>query len=191
MSAERDAAILKLARAAVDAEWRTGFPAEVLFAQAAIESRYLQSAPGNNPFGIKFVPGRHKSKQLLRTREWFAPEDIAPWLMRQPGRSIIREEGGPDARGRRLYVVKDWFAAYESLEEAIADYVRLLTRGRYEEAWREYQQTRDWRRLMHRIAEAGYATAPDYARVLLSVLDDRAIAALSTARAQHGGSRDV
>lgn len=183
----REQAIPTLASAAVEAERRTGFPAEVLFAQAAIESRYLESAPGNNPFGIKFVPGRHQKRQLLRTREWFTQQELGAWLERQPGRAVVRSEAGPDERGRMLYVVMDWFAAYDSLDDAISDYVRMLTRGRYEAAWREYQQTRDWRKLIERIAEAGYATAPNYSRALMSALDDRAASALAMARAQQGG----
>jgi len=179
-----------IAAAAAEAEERTGFPAEVLLAQCALESGWLSSAPGNNCFGIKFAPGRHRNKQLLRTREWFTREDLRAWLAHSPGRSVISEQPQADERGRRLYVVMDWFAAYDSLADACADYVRLLTRGRYEPAWRRYQQTRDWRRLIQDIADAGYATAPNYAQRVMSVLDDRAVQALEAARAARrmGGS---
>jgi len=181
----REEAMQQIAAAAVGVEWRMGWPAEVLFAQCALESGWLRSAPGNNAFGIKFVPGRHQQKQLLQTREWFTPDELRAWLERMPGRAVVREEQTIDRHGRRRYVVMDWFAAYPSLADACADYVRLLTRGRYEQAWRRYQETRDWRQLVRDIAAAGYATEPDYDRKVLAMLDERAAQALAAARAQR------
>jgi flagellum-specific peptidoglycan hydrolase FlgJ len=186
----REEAIQQIAAAAVDVERLTGWPAEVLFAQCALESGWLTSAPGNNAFGIKYVLGRHQQKQLLRTREWFTPDELRAWLERMPGRAVVSEEQNTDRLGRRLYVVMDWFAAYPSLADACADYVRLLTRGRYEQAWRRYQETRDWRQLVRDIAAAGYATAPDYDRKVLAMLDERAAQALAAARAA-GETREV
>jgi flagellum-specific peptidoglycan hydrolase FlgJ len=122
---------------------------------------------------------------LLRTREWFTPDELRAWLERMPGRAVVREEQRTDRLGRRLYIVMDWFAAYPSLADACADYVRLLTRGRYEQGWRRYQQTRDWRQLVRDIAAVGYATEPDYDRRVLAMLDERAAQALAAARAQR------
>lgn len=171
-----------IAKAAVDVERKTGFPAEVLFAQCALESGWLNHAPGNNPFGIKYKPERHADRQLLRTKEWFTPEELAAWLAAMPGRAVVEETDRVDKKGRRLYVVMDWFAKFGSLSDACSDYIGFLTRGRYAKAWQVFQESRDWRQFVHGIAKAGYATAPNYAESVIAMLDKECLAAIEAER---------
>lgn len=178
----RREAIREIAKVAVECERAHGFPAEVLFAQCALESDWLQKAPGNNPFGIKFVPGRHADKQLLRTREWFSQDELTKWLTGIPGREVIAKESGPDSRGKTLYRVRDWFAKYQTLLDACSDYIRLLTRGRYKAAWEAYRKDGDYEALLRGIAKAGYSTASSYADHALKVLTDEVRSAIDDAR---------
>lgn len=182
-----------IAKAAVDVERKTGFPAEVLFAQCALESGWLAHAPGNNPFGIKYKPERHPDKQLLRTKEWFTPSELAQWLASMPGRSVVEETDKVDEKGRRLYVVMDWFAKFPSIADACSDYVRFLTRGRYAKAWEQFNANRDWKQLVRGIANAGYATAPNYASSVIAMVDGAAATAIEAERKKtvRGGTSDA
>lgn len=178
----REQAIDAIASAAVNCEKKTGFPAEVTFGQCAVESAFLKNAYGNNAFGIKYVPGRHSQCQLLRTTEWFTEAELQKWLNQkvqlppdvQPSpekkRSVIEVLSGPDARGKKLYRVRDWFAAYPTLEAGLEDYVRLLQNGRYASAWADYQKTRDWKKLLYGIERAGYSTTDNYAAKIIAAV---------------------
>lgn len=161
-------AIEALAEASVALEKRTGYPAIVSAAQAALETGWLKHAPGNNPFGIKALPG--EPRQLLQTTEWFTEEERAGFLNLGDGRRIITRHTEKDKRGRTRYTVMDWFAAYPSLTAAFDVYGRRLTAGRYKPGWDAYQQHRDPAKLVDSIAGAGYATDPNYASTLRKII---------------------
>lgn len=182
----REEAAKRIAGAAVECEKAYGFPAEVLAAQCALETGWLSRAPGNNAFGMKYIPGKNTDKQLLITREWFTEDELAHWLAGAPGREVLAQEAGPDSRGRNLYRVRDWFVRYASLLDSCADYVRLLTRGRYKAAWEAFQRTRKVDDLVRGIAKAGYSTTHGYADHVLTVLHgDELQAAIRQARGSN------
>ena len=186
---DRDRAIREIAAAAVETERACGLPAELTAAMCALESGWLASAPQHNAFGVKYSPRMHSSKQLLVTREWLLPEAVEPWVRRVPGRQVLAEEAGPDARGRRLYRVRDWFAGYHSLAAAMSDFARLMASRRYAPSVARYRQHGDLGMLVADIARAGYTTTdPDeYARRVMRVLEGPLQRAIDSARAATNG----
>lgn len=172
----QDEAFHEIVRQALRIEKQFDIPAEVTAAQVSLESNRLQKADGNNCFGMKAV-GRHKGRQLWRTREWFATIEAArAWAAKKPGREIIGPTGArlkyPDGIERAEYLVRDWFAKFDTLDEAFDDYGWLITNaGVYRAAWQAYQQDGDWRKLLEGIAKK-YAMAawPRYVRGALACL---------------------
>jgi flagellar protein FlgJ len=67
------------------------------------------------------------------------------------------------------------FRAYESIEESVGDFVKLLKNSpRYREA---IAAGGDARGYIHGIAKAGYATDPEYLNKLNQILDSGALQA--------------
>lgn len=157
----------QIAQASVATERATGFPAEVIAGQAAIESGWLRSVKNNNIFGWKAYPGSH-DRQLLRTTEWLDAAGVAQY-QGQDGRKIV-EFLGKTSGNLKLYAVMDWFAAFPSLSDAFSSHVaRLQALSRYQIAWRQFQAGGDARGLIRGIAKAGYSTAPDYAAKVIEI----------------------
>lgn len=179
--AKKDA-LPALAQAAVACERSTGLPAEISLAQAAIESGWLDKAPGNNCFGIK-ASSTSTLRQLLRTTEWFTPAERARFLALGEGRTAdLVQPPRSDGKGRQRYTVMDFFAAYADLAGCFNDHARLITTGRpYRTAWTAFQQHRSWQRLLADIGPI-YATAPNYAANVTAIVSDDVSAALQAAR---------
>lgn len=139
----------------------TGIDARFTLAQAALESGWAGSAPGNMFFGVKANPettpeGR---RQLLTTKEILShPNATFPHTI-----SVT-----PLGNGKYLYTVKDWFRRYETPEESFTDHARLfLNNQRYHKA---LEVKHDPYLFAEAVAKAGYATAPDYGRTLRNVI---------------------
>ena len=180
---DREKAIERLAPACVKAEKDFGIPGELSLGQALLESGNLKSSPGNNLHGIKYVPSRHSGKQLLTTREWMSPAGAQAWVNKIPGREIVRETGATSGE-RREYVVKDWFAAYDSLEDSIRDHAKLISLGApYRAAFEKYQQDRDLNAMIDSVGKV-YATSPIYAKTLKAIITPDLIAACEKERAK-------
>lgn len=183
-----------IAAGAVAAERETGYPAEIIGGQAALESGWLASAKGNNPFGWK-AKGE-EPRQLLDTTEVFTPAQANAFRALGDGREIFAmadvERSGrrlPRApKGKAWYRVRDWFAVFPSLADAFVQHGLRLQAGRYNNAWLNYRDGTSNRHtrvqeLARNIANAGYATAPDYAESLIAVaLGARLTNAISTER---------
>ena len=67
MASNRTVVLKRIATAAVEAEKRTGCPAELSTAQCILESGWLAHAPRNNCFGIKDTD-RYPGSQYLMTK---------------------------------------------------------------------------------------------------------------------------
>ena len=157
----------QIAQASVATERATGFPAEVIAGQAALESGWLMSVKGNNVFGWKVYPGCH-DRQLIRTTEWLDAAGVAHY-QGQDGRRIVQDLGKMSGN-LKLYVVMDWFASFPSVAEAFRSHVaRLQALPRYSVAWKTFQADGDARGLIRGIAKAGYSTAPDYAEKVIEI----------------------
>lgn len=153
--------------------------------QAALESGWLDQAPGNNPFGIKSHAGSH-GRQLLNTTEWFTAAELSRFLALGDKRTaVLKNPNAAPKKGRREYAVQDWFATFASLADAFAVRARMFSQGRYESIAARYQVDRDLKACIEAFAPI-YATGPDYASVLLSIIYDQQVqAALAAARASE------
>lgn len=124
--------VAKYGRYAFENEKRTGVPALVTLAQAALESGWGKSAVGNMFFGIKADKSWTGAKQLLWTTEYI---------------------------NGAYQKIQDWFRAYASPLESFADHAAFLRRNsRYAPAFR----TTDPYAFAKAVAQAGYATDPGY-----------------------------
>jgi len=121
----------------------TGIPASFTLAQAALESGWGARCPGNNLFGIK------------ADKAWKGPTvDVATHEV---------------VRGQRV-AITDKFRAYPSWEACMVDHAAFFKANpRYAACFRE-TTGEGWARA---VAAAGYATDPDYAKLLIDVMGNR------------------
>lgn len=165
----RAEAIKAIAEASVAATRGKDCPAELVAAQAILESGWLQAAPGNNCFGIKAVKGA-ANRQLLRTTEWFTEEEVAKWLAADGGRTAeLAIPVQADQRGRHRYTCKDWFATFPTLADCFARRVELFGKGQYAPYARDYATSRDFPTMVRNISRI-YATDPNYADKVLGIV---------------------
>jgi len=138
--------ISMLAQAAQDCQRKTGIPASITLAQAALESGWGARAPGNNLFGIK------------ADRAWTGPTvDV-------PTHEYVR--------GQRLDVT-DKFRKYESFGASMVDHAQFLLKNpRYAKCFKQTDGA-GWAR---ELQAAGYATDPDYANKLIAIMRGRNLA---------------
>ncbi|MBI4863022.1 MAG: glucosaminidase domain-containing protein [Candidatus Riflebacteria bacterium] len=141
-----------LAPAVMEASRRTGVPAAVTLAQAALETGYGKSTIGDakNLFGIKGT-GPAGSVTV-------------------PTREVVN--------GRSV-TVQGKFRKYNSWTESIVDHDKLLATGsRYARAM---QYRTDPERYAREIHKAGYATDPAYADKLIQIIRENNLVGLTTA----------
>jgi flagellum-specific peptidoglycan hydrolase FlgJ len=141
-------------------EKETGVPALVTLGQAALESGWGKSAPGNMFFGVKAkASDPPESRQLLKTREVLSRPDVKfPEVI-----SVTKR-----ADGKYDYVVRDWFRKYSSAEGSFTDHGKFLrNNSRYKKA---FEHSDDPYAFAQAIADAGYATATDYAGTLKKMM---------------------
>lgn len=143
---------------ALETQRKTGISAVAILAQAALESGWGERAPGNMFFGVKDSDGHNGNEQLVRTVEYLSrPDAKFPEVI-----SVTKV--GPR---RWKYIVKDYFRKYDSPEGSFTHHAELFLKApRYAKALsvgaNPYAFFRE-------IAAAGYATAPDYFKVLTAV----------------------
>jgi flagellum-specific peptidoglycan hydrolase FlgJ len=150
----------QFAPAARASQAKYGVPELVTLGQAALESGWGAHAPRFNFFGIKAkATDPESSRQLLRTREVSRRSDLKfPKII-----SVT-----PRADGRYDYVVCDWFRAFPDAESSFNAHGSLLSGSRrYSKAFAAGNNAYAF---ASEVAHAGYATAPDYERVLHSVM---------------------
>lgn len=135
------------AGAAIVARQRTGVPASVTVAQAILESdwgRSLLSQSANNYFGIKALGGLGNDGVVWMTTGEFDDDGQA-------------------------YQTMSPFRAYRSLTDSLVDHDQMLsTSKRYADAM---HASHDARTFAQELADAGYATDPDYASKLIGLMD--------------------
>jgi flagellar protein FlgJ len=146
----------------IKAESESGINHLFILAQAALESGWGKSAPGNMFFGIKAgKDAPNDKKQLLTTSEVFADEKQG---YRFPQVLAITRR----ADGKYLYKVKDWFRKYDTPAESFADHARFFYENkRYADALKVKDNPY---KFADAIAKAGYATATSYATILKLVI---------------------
>lgn len=143
-------------------EKATGISAIAILAQAALESAWGDAAPGNMFFGVKDTDGINGNEQLLTTTEYSRRSDLKfPQII-----SITPVV----VNGAKMfkYKVKDYFRKYNTPEECFTDHAKFfLANKRYAKA---LEVKHDPIAFTIAIADAGYATAPNYADVLGSII---------------------
>ncbi len=140
-------------------EVRTGMSATAILTQAALESGWGKKVKGNNFFGIKATKSTPATdKQLFTTTEFLATDKaIFPVVIRISKHSNTLWK----------YVVQDWFRKYETPLDSFLDHASFFKRlPRYSKAWQVRQDPENFFREIHK---AGYATAPNYAEVLIKL----------------------
>jgi flagellar protein FlgJ len=144
--------IQRLLPAAKQAAAKLGLEPLALIAQAALETgwgqRMFKTAQGqnsNNLFGIK------------ASNNWQGDVAVVDTLEYRQG--VAQKE-------------KAKFRAYDSAEQSLSDYVELIqSNPRYQAA---LDAAGDTKAYFHKLQAAGYATDPNYAGKILSVLEGRA-----------------
>ncbi len=143
-------------------EAKIGLSAIAILTQAALETGWGRSCPGNMMFGVKAKKGTPKSeRQLLKTTEYLKTQNkkfpvvLSVTPINRNGQTIYK------------YRVKDWFMKYPTPYESFIDHAILFFKlKRYAKAW---EVRHDAERFFIEIAKAGYATAPNYAERLIGV----------------------
>ncbi len=129
--------------AACESAKHTNIPASFTIAEAALESGWgssMLAKHGFNLFGVKADPAWHGGIISMRTREFVGGQ----WIM----------------------VNSNW-RAYPDWYSSIQDHSSfLLTNRRYQEAFKH----RDGCEFANEVARAGYATDPDYAKKIVSII---------------------
>lgn len=177
----------RIADASVYSEKLTGIPAEFTLAQCALESGWLSSCLGNNPFGIKEYRGSF-GRQLLSTTEWLTPKQFTEFMCLGDGRTgAIKLKGGqPHVSGDRTeYAVKDWFATFNSLEDAFARHGNMLISSLfYKNATSAYLEDCNLDKFMEAVSKV-YATSPVYIQQIRAITNQNNVkSALTLARSR-------
>lgn len=147
---------------AKETERKTGISATAILAQAALESGWGKAAPGNMFFGVKDTDGINGNEQLITTTEYSRRSDLKfPVIISVT--PVIRN-------GQKWfrYVVKDYFRKYNNPEECFTDHANFFIRNkRYSQALKVKGNPR---KFADAIAAAGYATDPNYAGTLKTII---------------------
>jgi len=138
--------ISMLAQAAQECMRRTGIPASITLAQAALESGWGAAVRGNNLFGIK------------ADKSWTGPTVSFATTEHLDGRDVH---------------LTDKFRKYDSYVESMVDHGRfLLANPRYRSCFKETTGM-GWATALQK---AGYATDPEYAKKLQATIRARNLA---------------
>lgn len=147
---------------AMETEAKTGISSKATLAQAAVESAWGKAAPGNMFFGVKDTDGKNGNEQLLQTTEYSRradlkfPEIISITPVVKNGVKMFK------------YSIKDYFRKYNTPEECFTDHCNFFLKNpRYAAALKVKS---DARLFIDAIAAAGYATDPNYAKTLKTVV---------------------
>lgn len=142
--------IAAIAPAAQACMRRTGVPASVTVAQAALESSWGKCAPGMNLFGIK------------ADSSWSGP---------------VTSQVTHEVVGGKTITITARFRAYSDWQGSVDDHAAFLTGNpRYRTAF-DFKSGPEFAKA---IAKAGYATDPLYADKLISIISARNLSALDS-----------
>jgi flagellum-specific peptidoglycan hydrolase FlgJ len=141
----------------------TGISAIAILAQAAWESGWNKATPGWMFFGVKDTDGVNGNEQLLTTTEYHRTQDVKyPEII-----SITPVVVG----GVKMfkYKIKDYFRKYDTPEGSFMDHANFFLKNpRYKKA---LEIRYDPHAFLQAVADAGYATDPEYAKGLHSIIN--------------------
>ena len=119
-------------------------------AQAALETGWEIRGIGNNIFGIT---------------EYFKTPTVA---FKAPERVVSVEQVAPDRYKYRVYRL---FRVYPTVDACLDDHLALLKKPMYADAWPYRGDAKEYARRLVDNTGAKYATAPNYAAIMASVID--------------------
>ena len=163
-----------IAPAAIDCELKLGIPADLTAAQcASLRVRGSKIKPRVELLsGLKSVGGPNEfGRQLLMTREYLNDKELA-WFLHlndQRHAELVDPSALPDANGRRQYRAWDWFATFPDLTSCFAKRASLFLYGPYLQFAKTYAADHNFEAYVRAVAKV-YATAPNYAEVILSII---------------------
>jgi flagellar protein FlgJ len=148
---------------AKETELATGISATAILAQAALESGWGEKAVGNMFFGMKDPDkGKTGKGQLVVTTEYLKSPDLKHLFPEVLSVEWIEK------RQKWKYIVRDWFRKYDTPAGSFLEHAQLMTNNpRYAQA---VANGSDPEQFFREVQKAGYATAPNYADVLISVV---------------------
>lgn len=152
---------------AILAEKENGISALAILAQSALETGWGDHAPNNMMFGIKDTDGVNGNEQLVRTFEYHKRANLTP---RQAGLIRIDKVTQVDIKGVVWFKYSgvDYFRKYPTPKESFLDHGKFFyENGRYHKALTVANEPY---KFVEEIAKAGYATAPNYADLLKSII---------------------
>lgn len=152
---------------AVASEYSTGVPALVTLAQAGLESNWGKNAFGNNFFGIKAGSSWNGLTQELKTWECSKTSDtlIQVFEPNTPG-----SNPSCNSRNKKSYRVYGKFRAYPTAKDGFIDHGRFLKDNKRYAAAFQYKNSPS--QFAVEISKSGYATAPNYAEILVKTIMD-------------------
>jgi len=147
-------------------EKKTGIPADIVLAQAALESGWGRSAPGNMYFGVKDFDGLNGNEQLVTTFEYSRKPGLSA---DQIGLHSITSVKPVKINGQPFYKYAGpaYFRKYNTPEESFTDHAKVFLKARYAKA---LAVRNDPEKFFREVQAAGYAQSPTYAETLMSVL---------------------
>ena len=147
---------------ALETERKTGISHLFILAQAALESGWGKSVPGNMFFGVKAGKDTPANKkQLLTTTEILSSPNLKHLFPLVISVKML-------SSGKYKYTVKDWFRKYDTPEECFTDHAQFFFKNkRYAKA---LLVRNDPYKFADEVAKAGYATATNYADSLKKII---------------------
>jgi len=147
-------------------EAKTGIPAEIILSQAALESGWGKSAPGNMFFGVKDIDGVNGNEQLLTTFEFSKRANLSE---KEIGLVSITKVEPVVINGVKFfkYIGKAYFRKYNTPEESFTHHAQVFLKPRYAKA---LSVKDDAEQFFIEVQAAGYAQSPTYADTLIAVL---------------------
>jgi flagellum-specific peptidoglycan hydrolase FlgJ len=141
---------------ALQSEITTGVPASVTLAQAILESAWGQHHVGsaNNYFGVKAQGGKNNVTY----------GDIATGYVTRLTKEHLKKQN-------KDVTTPDYFRSYDDMAGSFRDHGMFLrTNPRYKTALDGYAKTGDANAFAQGLQDAGYATDPNYAHLLISIM---------------------
>jgi len=145
-------------------ERKDGINPVFVTAQAALETGWKIKGKGNNIFGITKGSWTGKT-ELLLTTEIF---NVANKTFVSPEKVVSVK---PIAGGKYEYKVYRLFRSYDSIEECLDDHLQVLRGKGYEDAYIYRKDAKEFARRIVDDKGSKYATDPDYAKTMCSVID--------------------
>lgn len=155
--------VTKYKDAAYSVEKQTGLSAVLILAYAALESGWDSKTTGNMLFAMKDPDnGKTGKGQLIVTTEYLTKSDQGHLFP-----EVISIEWNETSK-RYKYTVRDWFRKYDSPEESFLEFGMLIKKNpRYANVLKI--KASDYEEQIRALQKAGYATAPNFSEVLISL----------------------